>query len=376
MADQRLLFFPLPIVSAGSRQGGALIPEPQECADCPDRECEAPSVIGELSLCKYGFRFLRLAEDLLAYGFLVANESAQSKRHRQRLREYGRTALHADELSQLRATMESALRQEEAHAENLVLAQESLILGDAAAQTELVERLKPQIQQSAGQLHDYLDLAAQILKQLNVYMGVRYPHIQVPDALDHAPDELQSIYWLARLMEEKVAAFGYYLNPESVREEEDTFRLHGVVTKYKKMYERACHQKSVRVEIGADYSSVRGNRDALGVLVHSIFDNAVKYAPSRSTIRVELESAAAEPLVTFSVISLGPKMTDAERTRIFLPFVRGDAAQAHDTEGMGFGLAFAQRIAAEYGRHIRVAQTGSPQRGSYETAFAYEFDRA
>ncbi len=233
-------YFPLPVVTDGGRFDGSLLSMPSECRTCTTRECELAESIEGVGLCRYGFNYLRLAKDSLIFGFLVAGEPAQHKLHRRNLRKYGRQALWPEELEQLksrraeleakqRITEESATREAEEH-----------LLTSIDGQAAVLDRLEDHVRASAGQLHDYIDLASQILKQLNRYMHDRYPDIEIPSDLDAAPDELQSIYWLARLMEEKVSAFGYYLHPESVKLEVDTFRLHGLVTKYRKMYQRAC----------------------------------------------------------------------------------------------------------------------------------------
>lgn len=350
---------------------------PDDCASCPTRECELASVDEGLGCCRFGFNFIRISPEVLAFGFLVAGEPGQHKRHRKQLRKHGRHAIWPEQLDQLEQAHGSHMQSRAAAEEATLLEVEKETLLDDAAQGELVRRLEPDIRRAAGQLHDYIDLAAQILKQLNVYIGVTYPDIQVPDNLDSAPDELQSIYWLARLMEEKISAFGYYLNPETIRSETQTFRLHGLVTKYRRMYQRSCQQKGVGVSVGEDYSRVVGNSEALGVVVHSLIDNAVKYAPPDSTIRIDFAPSGSSSL-ELSVTSLGPRIGPGEETRIFMPFVRGNAAQGTEVEGMGFGLAFAQRIAAKYGEEVRVRQSSSPSRvdGYYETEFTYRFSRA
>ncbi len=122
-----------------------------------------------------------------------------------------------------------------------------------------------------------------------------------------------------------------------------------------------------------------GNREALGVVVHTLIDNAVKYAPPYSEIRVEFGQAESGRRVELTVQSLGPKIEASERQIIFLPFARGKAAKdKKDIEGMGFGLAFAHQIMAQYGLTISLDQSPamSSKQGHFETRFSVLFERS
>lgn len=372
-------FFPLPLSLNGIRSEGSVVAIPDDCLSCPTRQCEDSSPNDGITLCEFGFNFVRLTDDILAFGFLLAGESGITQRHRKQLRKHGRTALLPHQVESLHQALDKFLEVQRQNEEASAIQVQEEILRDPTSFDEIIDRLAPHIGNAAGQLHDYIDLAAQILKQLNVYMSSRYPSITVPDDLDSAPDELQSIYWLARLMEEKISAFGYYQNPESILAETHSFALHGLVTKYRKMYQRASQQKSIRVRMGEDYSRVAGNGEALGIIIHSLLDNAIKYAPNDSAINIDFDRDPTNPQkVVLRVSSLGPRIDSGEETRIFMPFVRGAAAQKTEQEGMGFGLAFAQRVAAAYGEKIVVQQSSQDAEnlGFFMTEFSYRFTLA
>jgi signal transduction histidine kinase len=372
-------FFPLPLSVSGARSDGSLFAMPDDCRSCATRQCEDSSVRDGIGLCEFGFNYMRLTEEVLAFGFLIAGVSGATQRHRKQLRKYGRTAVLPQQVELLERARDRLLEADRRQAESNATRFVAQALRVSESLDLIIDRLRPEIEGVAGQLHDYIDLAAQILKQLNVYMGSRYPRIAVPDDLDSAPDELQSIYWLARLMEEKISAFGYYQNPESILTESSVFSLHGLVTKYRKMYERACQQRGIDVVMGEDYSRVSGNGEALGIIVHSLLDNAIKYAPSGSTIDIGFDrEGVGAPKVTMRMTSLGPRIDPSEESRIFLPFVRGEAARSTEQEGMGFGLAFAQRVAAAYGERIGVTQSSESRHAPahFVTEFSYRFTLA
>jgi signal transduction histidine kinase len=105
---------------------------------------------------------------------------------------------------------------------------------------------------------------------------------------------------------------------------------------------------------------VRADREAIALAIRNLLDNAVKYSPESSTVRVTVESRDA--LTAISVVDEGPGIPPAEQQAIFLKFVRGTAARASDVKGTGIGLAMADHIVRVHGGRLEVAS--EPGRGS------------
>ncbi len=103
---------------------------------------------------------------------------------------------------------------------------------------------------------------------------------------------------------------------------------------------------------GTDIPAIRGDREALGIALWNLLDNAVKYSPGCPAIWVETRSDKAGAAI--SVRDLGPGIEGAEQARIFEKFVRGTAAWNTNTKGTGIGLSMAQRIALAHGGEIRL----------------------
>ena len=88
-----------------------------------------------------------------------------------------------------------------------------------------------------------------------------------------------------------------------------------------------------------------------GTLEHvldSYLDNALEFAPDRSTITIS--AIAHDHSVEFHVTDSGPGMTESSRTRAFDRFWRGRA----DGAGTGLGLAIAARMAEVSGGNVRL----------------------
>ncbi|QEH35079.1 Signal transduction histidine-protein kinase ArlS [Aquisphaera giovannonii] len=98
----------------------------------------------------------------------------------------------------------------------------------------------------------------------------------------------------------------------------------------------------------------------LGELLDNLLDNAAKYSPPGTPIRVRLWRRDGE--VSFRVADAGPGIARAELGRVFEPFYRAEPARAGGHHGVGLGLSVAARIAAACGGRIRA--DSEPGRGA------------
>jgi len=102
----------------------------------------------------------------------------------------------------------------------------------------------------------------------------------------------------------------------------------------------------------ADPVIVDGNRDALGVLVRNLLDNAIRHSPPGGQVDVSVESdASAGPRALLVVTDQGPGIPPAERERVFDRFYRVPGAAAG---GSGIGLALVRSIARHHGGDVRL----------------------
>lgn len=87
-------------------------------------------------------------------------------------------------------------------------------------------------------------------------------------------------------------------------------------------------------------ATVSGDPAALGVLVRNLADNALRYSPDGSLVRVLLRPAGAGQ-VELQVLDEGPGVTPELAARVFERFFRGDSGRG---DGAGLGLAIVRRI--------------------------------
>jgi two-component system sensor histidine kinase KdpD len=82
-------------------------------------------------------------------------------------------------------------------------------------------------------------------------------------------------------------------------------------------------------------------------IVEHLVENAVKYAPSDTTIRIDW--GLVEGIVHLGVSDEGPGIPDEWRERIFEPYARRDT---HTARGSGIGLYAAKRLGESMGAHL------------------------
>jgi two-component system OmpR family sensor kinase len=119
---------------------------------------------------------------------------------------------------------------------------------------------------------------------------------------------------------------------------------------------------SRRIDLGVDAVpgvAVRGDRQALTVLLRNLVDNALRYTPDGGRVDIRMRSggppapgvagAGAAPTVVLEVADTGPGIPPEERDRVFDRFYR---VAGTATPGSGIGLALVKVIAERHGATI------------------------
>ncbi|MGY2873825.1 signal transduction histidine kinase [Marmoricola sp. URHA0025 HA25] len=158
-------------------------------------------------------------------------------------------------------------------------------------------------------------------------------------------------------MEFKLQSAAFVANPDLIDDPRSKriFRLHGAVHKYLQIYKPLLDRRGLKLRVtGESHGNLMENPDAVGAIPQAYIDNAIKYAPENSEIRVHYDETDTH--IRIEVESLGPRIAHDESAKIFEIFFRGAAARRHPEEGTGFGLGLAKLVAARVGAELAVVQ--------------------
>ena len=105
---------------------------------------------------------------------------------------------------------------------------------------------------------------------------------------------------------------------------------------------------------------IAADAEALGLALHNILDNAVKYSGEARAIEVRLAREAGEILI--AVRDQGVGIPREEQQKIFDRFHRVGTSLVHEVKGSGLGLSLVQHIVQVHGGRVTV--DSEPGRGS------------
>ncbi|WP_348980422.1 ATP-binding protein [Polyangium sp. 15x6] len=104
------------------------------------------------------------------------------------------------------------------------------------------------------------------------------------------------------------------------------------------------HEQTIELSCDVPAGALRADRDLLGRTLHNFVDNALRYSPTRSTVRIEARADAA--WVTVAVCDEGPGVPVEMRERIFDRYVR---LEGNGRSGWGLGLSFCKLAVEAHG---------------------------
>jgi signal transduction histidine kinase len=98
--------------------------------------------------------------------------------------------------------------------------------------------------------------------------------------------------------------------------------------------------------------TVVADRDALFQVLSNLLDNAVRYSPDGSTIRLRVRTS--DDGTRFEVTDDGPGIPSAQLERVFERFYRVDAARSREAGGTGLGLSIVKHLIAAHGGRVGI----------------------
>lgn len=113
-------------------------------------------------------------------------------------------------------------------------------------------------------------------------------------------------------------------------------------------------EKQQSLEVSTAPLRVLGDRTVLRQALVNLLDNAIKYSPAGTTIRVDAHADADGGMAEVAIADQGPGIAPEHRERIFDRFYRVDPARSREAGGFGLGLAIARWAVEAHDGHILV----------------------
>jgi signal transduction histidine kinase len=120
-------------------------------------------------------------------------------------------------------------------------------------------------------------------------------------------------------------------------------------------FRKEVETQGVQVDLDVDTSRalrLRADSDALAHALWNLLDNAVKYSPLRTAVRVSVRRNECGIVIAVKDEGLG--IPEREQRQIFRKFVRGDKASELGIKGTGLGLAMVSHIVAAHGGAVEL----------------------
>ena len=102
------------------------------------------------------------------------------------------------------------------------------------------------------------------------------------------------------------------------------------------------------------------------ILINNLIENALKYAPKESVVKVILEE---EGKIRLSVIDEGPGIADSEKKQVFEKFYRSGNENTRTAKGTGLGLYLCKKIAESQDGNIFITDN-HPNGSNFTVTFS------
>jgi two-component system phosphate regulon sensor histidine kinase PhoR len=127
----------------------------------------------------------------------------------------------------------------------------------------------------------------------------------------------------------------------------------------------AAQEKNITLaveELPANLPNVSADPDGLLQIADNLLDNAIKYSPQGTTVRVSAASDGQS--VTLRFLDQGPGIGPEDQKRVFERFFRADNNDVDGAGSAGLGLAICRHIARNYGGEVWVESPLDQDTGS------------
>lgn len=135
------------------------------------------------------------------------------------------------------------------------------------------------------------------------------------------------------------------------------FDIHEVIKKTATLFEGACTQKRISIELRFACKVLKVNADLRKIqqVLYNLLDNAIKFSSNDSEIIIETYERSGKVYV--SVKDQGIGIPKKSLTKIWDRFYKTDLSRGKDKKGTGLGLAIVKEIIQAHNENINVIST-------------------
>jgi K+-sensing histidine kinase KdpD len=166
--------------------------------------------------------------------------------------------------------------------------------------------------------------------------------------VEHLEEKIGDMHFL-------VENFFYWANLiKGISIQNSSFDIQNEILHIIQSLEYKCNFKNVNIEITSQISGDKQNilydRMVFGTVVRNILDNAIKFSPENSRIKVTLDYSKAQYIISF--IDSGPGLSIQDAQRIFLNNRIGGNKSSLEKGGSGIGLSICKELMEAMGDKI------------------------
>lgn len=121
------------------------------------------------------------------------------------------------------------------------------------------------------------------------------------------------------------------------------------------LLEKKWSRKEIEINMDLEEHQIKANDELLKQVWINLIDNAIKFSPENSEIRITISDTPHD--ISVSIKNKGEKISYEDINRIFQKFYQCDTS--HANEGTGVGLAIVKRIVDLHGGTINVNSTSN-----------------
>ncbi|MFH0831215.1 MAG: ATP-binding protein [Parcubacteria group bacterium] len=186
-----------------------------------------------------------------------------------------------------------------------------------------------------------------------IEVALRNPNLQLPDAKQLLQSNLEELNKLDLLTDGLLRLARLGSDNKDLRETPLADVVSQALARVKPMAE---HKQIVLTYADSkSLAKIKGDQTSLVELIVILLDNAIKFSPSDSAVRLTLAEHGRHAIV--SVSDQGPGIAAQDLPHIFDRFYRADKSRSQKTPGYGIGLSIAKSIADLHAAELKATST-------------------